>query len=72
MQEMLVWEGSGGLPHKLVKHWYGLCSDRFEQHEFGTESILTEGEAVTALYHRENGGKYFTWKTWRLCLWRTK
>lgn len=72
MQEMPVWEGSGELPCKLVKHGYGLCSDRFDQYEFGMASILTEGKAVTALYDRGNGGEYIAWKTWRLCLWHTK
>jgi len=69
MQEMPVWEGSGGLPHKLVKHWYGSCADGFEQCEFGMESILTEGKAIAALYHRGKGDEYFAWKTWRLCPW---
>lgn len=58
MQEMLFWEGSGGLPHRLIKLWYGWCSDRFDQYEFGMESLLTEGKAVTAAFHRGNGGEY--------------
>lgn len=72
MQEMPVLEGSGGLPYKLVKCWYRLHSDRPDRYEFGTELILTEGKAVTALYCRGKGGEYFAWETWRLCPWHTK
>lgn len=48
MQERLVWEGRGGLLHKLVTHQlrlHGQCA-------FGMGLMLTEDKAVTGLYHR--------------------
>lgn len=48
MQERLVWEGRGGLPHELVTHQLR----QYDQYEFGLELMLTEGRAVTGLYHR--------------------
>lgn len=48
---MQVWEGSGGLPRKLVKHQLGSCSDGFDQCEFGMELILRKSKAVMALYY---------------------
>lgn len=48
MRDSLVWEGRGGLPHKLVTHQLR----QYDQYEFGMGLMLTEGTAVTGLYPR--------------------
>lgn len=67
MQERLVWEGRGGLPHKLVTHQLR----QYDQYEFGMGLMLTESKAVTGLYHRW-WILGLAWETRRLCPGHTK